>query len=102
MNRLKRLHAEQQELCSSILGQQLRRRSHQTESSSVLQEDRIYPLIKVAIPKRMNASPYRGHTEERYNVIVFSPIAQQPSSGIEGRLQTIQKTPSRAVQQTAM
>src|SRR6218665_1705381 len=47
MNRLNRLHAEQQEVCSSIWGQQLRRRGHQTESSSILQEDRIYPSIEV-------------------------------------------------------
>src|SRR6218665_581625 len=31
MNRLNWLHAEQQEACSSIWGQQLRRRGHQTE-----------------------------------------------------------------------
>src|SRR6218665_1593507 len=53
-----RSYAEQQEVCSSIWGQQLRRRGRQTESSSVLQEDRICPSIQVLIPKRMNASPY--------------------------------------------
>src|SRR6218665_3171429 len=58
MNRLNRLHAVQQEVCSTIWGQQLRRRGHQTESSSVLQEDRIYPSIGVVAPKRTNASPY--------------------------------------------
>src|SRR6218665_1332501 len=63
MNRLNRLHAEQQEVCSSIWGQQLRRRGHQTESSSVLQEDRIYPLIEVVAPKRTNASPYNSHAD---------------------------------------
>src|SRR6218665_3898323 len=60
MNRLNRLHAEQQEVCSSIWGQKLRRRGHQTESSSVLQEDRIYPSIEVVAPKRTNASPYNS------------------------------------------
>src|SRR6218665_606963 len=52
MNRLNWPHAEQQEDCSSIWGQQLRRRGHQTESLSVLQEDRIYPSIEVVAPKR--------------------------------------------------
>src|SRR6218665_803887 len=66
MNRLNRLHAEQQEVCSSIWSQQLRRCGHQTESSSVLQEDCIYPSIKVVDPKRTNASPYnsRADTQE--------------------------------------
>src|SRR6218665_1301870 len=63
MNRLNRLHAEQQEVCSSIWGQQLRRRGHQTESSSVLQEDRIYPSIEVVAPKRTNASPYNSRAD---------------------------------------
>src|SRR6218665_1282324 len=30
--------------------------------------------------------------EERCNVVIFSPIAQQPSSGIKHRLQAIQET----------
>src|SRR6218665_2373326 len=63
MNRLNRLHAEQQEVCSSIWGQQLRRRGHQTESSSVLQEDRIYPTIGVVAPNRTNASPYNSRAD---------------------------------------
>src|SRR6218665_3593376 len=42
-----RPHAVQQEVCSSIWGQQLRRRGRQAESSSVLPEDRIYPSIEV-------------------------------------------------------
>src|SRR6218665_2034999 len=62
MNRLNRLHAEQQEVFSSIWGQQLRRRGHQTESSSVLQ-DRIYSLIEVVAPKRANASPYNSRAD---------------------------------------
>src|SRR6218665_4181313 len=63
MNRLNRLHVEQQEDCFSIWGQQLRRRGHQTESSSVLQEDRIYPSIEVVAPKRTNASPYNSRAD---------------------------------------
>src|SRR6218665_3228873 len=35
MNRLNRLHAEQQEVCSSIWGQQLRRCGHQTKKGKV-------------------------------------------------------------------
>src|SRR6218665_3751032 len=132
MNRLNRLHAEQQEDCSSIWGQQLRRRGHQTECSSVLQEDRIYPSIEVVVPKRTNASPYNSRadtqalpheatcrsasrsgtrlegelgasvdiTEERCNMVVFSPVAQQPSSGIEDRLQAIQEILRRSDQKT--
>jgi len=42
---------------------QLRRHGHQTESSSVLQEDRIYPLIEVVAPKRTNASPYNSRAD---------------------------------------
>src|SRR6218665_3962499 len=134
MNRLNQLHAEQQEVCSSIWGQQLRRRGHQTESSSILQEDRIYPSIEAVAPKRTNASPYNSRadtqalpmkrlvdqqadleldskgnwepvkniTEERCNMVVFSPVAQQPSSGIEDRLQAIQEILRRSDQQTVM
>src|SRR6218665_3046566 len=60
MSRLNWPHAEQQEDCSSFWGQQVRRRGHQTESSSVLQDDRIYPSIEVVDPKRTNASPYNS------------------------------------------
>ena len=60
---LNRLHAEQQEVYSSIWGQQLRRRGHQTESSSVLQEDRIDPSIEVVDSKRTNASPYNSRAD---------------------------------------
>src|SRR6218665_3786492 len=63
MNRLNRLHAEQQQVCSSIWGQQLRTSGHQTESSSVLQEDRIYPSIEVVAPKWTNASPYNSRVD---------------------------------------
>src|SRR6218665_1296237 len=49
MNRLNRLHAEQQEVCSSIWGQQLRRRGHQTESSSATD---IITLESVIFPMR--------------------------------------------------
>src|SRR6218665_4164314 len=63
MNRLNRLHAEQQQVCSSIWGQQLRTSGHQTESSSVLQEDRMYPSIEVVAPKRTNASPYNSRAD---------------------------------------
>src|SRR6218665_448269 len=63
MNRLNRLHAEQQQVCSSIWGQQLRTSGHQTESSSVLQEDRIYPSMEVVAPKRTNASPYNSRAD---------------------------------------
>src|SRR6218665_3056100 len=63
MNRLNRLHAEQQEDCSSIWGQQLRRRGHQTESSSVLQEDRINSSIEVVNPKRRNTSLYNSRAD---------------------------------------
>src|SRR6218665_1104947 len=38
--------------------------------------------------------------EERCNVIVFSPVAQQPSSGVEDGLQAIQEALRRANQQT--
>jgi len=54
-----RPHAEQKKVCYSTWGQQLRKK---TESSSVLYEDRVYPLIEVATPKRMNAYPYNSHT----------------------------------------
>src|SRR6218665_1373677 len=60
MNRLNWPHAGQQEVCSSIWGQQLKRRGHQTESSSVLQEDRIYPSIEVVDLTQTNASPYNN------------------------------------------
>src|SRR6218665_1103948 len=38
--------------------------------------------------------------EKQCNVIVFSPVAQQPSSGVEDRLQAIQETLRHADQQT--
>src|SRR6218665_814289 len=38
--------------------------------------------------------------EERCNVVLFPPIAQQPSSGIKNRLQAIQETLRRANEQT--
>src|SRR6218665_519750 len=38
--------------------------------------------------------------EERCNVIIFSPIAQQPSSGIKHRLQALQETLRRSDKQT--
>src|SRR6218665_1916109 len=77
MNRLNRLHAEQQEVCSSIWGQQLRRRGHQTESSSVLQEDRIYPSIKVVDPKQTNVSPYnsRADTQAQPHEATCRPVS---------------------------
>ena len=53
-------YAEQREVCSSIWGQQRRRRGRQTESSSFLNEDRIYPSTEIVDPKRMNASPYNS------------------------------------------
>src|SRR6218665_2567682 len=134
MNRLNRLHAEQQEVCSSIWGQQLRRRGHQTESSSVLQEDRIYPSIEVVarsgrmrlltivaqIPRRCpmkrlvdqqadlelnskgNWKPVYNIMEDRRDVVVFSPVAQQPSSTIEDRLQAIQEILRCSNQQTVV
>src|SRR6218665_3376465 len=76
MNRLNRLHTEQQEVCSSIWGQQLRRRGHQTESSSVFNEDRIYPSTDVVDPKRMNASPYnsRASTQAQPHVATCRPV----------------------------
>src|SRR6218665_1787904 len=40
--------------------------------------------------------------EERCNMVVFSPIAQQPSSGIEDRLKAIQEILRRADQQTVI
>src|SRR6218665_550448 len=74
MSRLNWPHAEQQEDCSSIWGQQLRRRGHQTETSSVLQEDRIYPSIEVVDPKRTNASPYNSRADLQAKIIrVRSP-----------------------------
>src|SRR6218665_3409667 len=85
MNRSNRLHAEQREVCSSIWGQQLRRRCHQTESSSVLQEDRIYPSIKVVAPKRTNASPYniRADTQTLPHEATCRP-ASRSSTRLEG------------------
>src|SRR6218665_2777445 len=75
MNRLNRLHAEQQKVCSSIWGQQLRRRGRQTESSSVLREDRICPSIEVLTPKLMNASPYntRASTQAQPHEATCTP-----------------------------
>ena len=35
-------------------------------------------------------------------MVVFSPVSQQPSSGIEDRLQAIQETPRRSDQQTVI
>src|SRR6218665_4036081 len=67
MNRLNRLHAEQQEDCSSFWGQQLRSRGHQTESSSVLQEDSIYLSIEVVDTKQTNTytCSSRAYTQAR-------------------------------------
>src|SRR6218665_3559741 len=44
--------------------------------------------------------PVQHITEERCNVIIFSPIAQKPSSGIKHRLQAIQETLRRSDKQT--
>src|SRR6218665_998293 len=69
--------ATEQEDCSSIWGQQLRRRGHQTESSSVLQEDRIYPSIEVVDPRRTNVSPYNSHadTQARPHEATCTPVS---------------------------
>src|SRR6218665_3609827 len=87
MNRLNRLHAEQQEVSCIIWGQQLRRRGHQTESSSVLQEDCIYPSIDVVAPKRTNASPYnrRADTQALPHGATCRP-ASRSSTRLEGEL----------------
>src|SRR6218665_1104610 len=87
MNRLNRLHAEQQEVCSSIRGQKLRRRGHQTESSSVLQEERIYPSIGVVAPKRTNASSYnsRADTQALPHEVTCRP-ASRSGTLLEGEL----------------
>src|SRR6218665_1431671 len=70
-----RQYGEQQEVCSSIWGQQLRRRGRQTESSSVLREDCICPSIEVLTQKRMNASPYntRASTQAQPHEATFTP-----------------------------
>ena len=47
-----------------------------------------------------NWEPVQNITEERFNVVVFSPAAQQPSSDIEDRLQAIQEIFNRSNQQT--
>src|SRR6218665_3258763 len=79
MSQLNWPHAEQQEDCSSIWGQQLRRRGHQTESSSVLQEDRIYPSIEVVDLKRTNASSYnsRADTQARPHEATCRPVSSR-------------------------
>src|SRR6218665_2419189 len=54
MNRLNRLHAEQQEDCSSIWGQQLRRRGHQTESSRKAVSTPICSFSRFSLNEVMN------------------------------------------------
>src|SRR6218665_1980502 len=49
-----------------------------------------------------NWEPVQNITKERCNMVVFSPIAQQPSSGIEGRLQAIQEILRCSNQQTVL
>src|SRR6218665_718160 len=49
-----------------------------------------------------NWEPVQNITEERCNMVVFSPVAQQPSSGIEDRLQAIQEILRRSDQQTVI
>src|SRR6218665_1874254 len=49
-----------------------------------------------------NWEPVWNITEERCNMVVFSPVAQQPSSGIEDRLQAIQEILRRSDQQTVI
>src|SRR6218665_3977901 len=49
-----------------------------------------------------NWEPVQNITEERCNMVVFSPVAQQPSSGIEDRLQAIQEILRRSDQETVI
>lgn len=55
------MHAEWQEVCSSIQGQQLRRHYHQIEFSLASHKGHICRLIEVAILKQMSASRCSNH-----------------------------------------
>src|SRR6218665_420101 len=73
MNRLNRLHAEQQEVCTSIWGQQLRTRGHQTESSFVLQEDRIFIRSHTMPQISSHTRTYkRTHTQTHFQALVHT------------------------------
>ena len=62
------------------------------------------PLVNqqadLELDSKRNWEPVKNITEERCNMVVFSPVAQQPSSGIEDRLQAMQEILRRSNQQT--
>src|SRR6218665_1579109 len=65
MNRLNRLHAEQQEVCSSIWGQQLRRRGHQS----------LHPSYKkIAFIHRSKSLPRSGRMR-LLTIVAHIPMA---------------------------
>src|SRR6218665_3720437 len=59
-----------------------------------------YQQTDLKLDAKRNWEPVLNITEERCNVVIFSPIAQQPSSGIKNRLQAIQETLRRPDEQT--
>src|SRR6218665_1597764 len=60
----------------------------------------VHQETDLKLDAKRNWEPVQNITEERCNVIIFSPIAHQPSSGIKHRLQAIQETLRRSDKQT--
>src|SRR6218665_2098400 len=60
----------------------------------------VHQETDLKLDAKRNWEPVQNITEERCNVIIFSPIAQQPSSGIKHRLQAIQEALRRSDKQT--